>query len=111
MIFYYVSYMLFFNKACSWSIGFFQVLNISKLHHVFRRNHSTFYVQIFFSVISVQIFSIKNVNPSFYIKYVENGYFLLLAKFEMYGKHVKNGYFPLLCRFEMTQLDLIEIRQ
>jgi hypothetical protein len=74
----------FFNyKAWSWSIGFLQVLNISKLHHMLESNHSTFYVQSFSSVVFVQTFSIKNANPSFYVKYVENGYFLLLSKFEM----------------------------
>jgi hypothetical protein len=32
----------------------------------------------------VQIFGIKNANPFFYVKYVENGYFPLLSKFEMF---------------------------
>jgi hypothetical protein len=36
----------FFNyKACNWSIGFLQIVNISKLYHMFKSNHSTFYVQ------------------------------------------------------------------
>ena len=37
----------------------------------------------FSSVISIQIFSIKIANPSFYIKCVENAYFPLPSKFEM----------------------------
>jgi hypothetical protein len=36
---------LFYNKASSWSIGFLQIVNISKLHHMLESNHSTFYVQ------------------------------------------------------------------
>jgi hypothetical protein len=34
----------FNNKACNWSIGFLQIVNISKLHHMLENNHSTFYV-------------------------------------------------------------------
>jgi hypothetical protein len=38
----------FFNyKACNWSIGFFQIMNISKLYHMLESNHSTLYVQSF----------------------------------------------------------------
>jgi hypothetical protein len=37
----------FNNKACNWSIGFLQIVNISKLHHMLENNHSTFYVQSF----------------------------------------------------------------
>jgi hypothetical protein len=74
-----------YYKAYNWSIGFLQVLNISELHHMLESNHSTFYIarEKFYSVVSVQIFSIKNSNPFFYGKYVENGYFPLLFKFEM----------------------------
>jgi hypothetical protein len=42
--FYYVSNIYFYNKACNWSIGFLQIMNISKLHHILGSNHSTFYV-------------------------------------------------------------------
>jgi hypothetical protein len=70
--------LFFYYKACSWNIGFLQVANISKLHHMFKSNHRTFYVQI-----SIQIFSVKNANPSLYAKHVENGYFPLPSKFEM----------------------------
>jgi hypothetical protein len=35
----------YYNKACNWSIGFFQIVNISKLHHMLESNHSTFYVR------------------------------------------------------------------
>jgi hypothetical protein len=34
-------------KACSWNIGFLQVVNISKLHHMFKSNHFTFDMQSF----------------------------------------------------------------
>jgi hypothetical protein len=37
----------------------------------------------FSSVVSIQSFGIKNANPSFYKKYVENGYFPLLSKFQI----------------------------
>jgi hypothetical protein len=37
----------------------------------------------FLSVVYIQIFSLKNVNPSFYAKRAKNGYFLLPSKFEM----------------------------
>jgi hypothetical protein len=37
----------------------------------------------FSSVISIQIFSVKNANPSFYSKRVENAYFPLPSKFKM----------------------------
>jgi hypothetical protein len=34
-------------KACNWSLGFLQIVKISKLHHMLESNHSTFYVQNF----------------------------------------------------------------
>jgi hypothetical protein len=37
----------------------------------------------FSSVVSIQIFSVKNANPSFYAKYIENKYFSLPSKFKM----------------------------
>jgi hypothetical protein len=37
----------------------------------------------FSSVVSIQTFSVKNANPFFYAKYIENGYFPLPSKFEM----------------------------
>jgi hypothetical protein len=37
----------------------------------------------FSSIIFIQIFSVKNENPSFYTKCIENGSFPLLSKFEM----------------------------
>jgi hypothetical protein len=37
----------------------------------------------FSSVVSIQIFSVKNTNPSFYAKCIENDYFPLPSKFEM----------------------------
>jgi hypothetical protein len=40
---------------------------------------------MFSSVISIQIFSVKNANPSFYEIHVENNYFPLPSKFEMEG--------------------------
>jgi hypothetical protein len=39
----------------------------------------------FSSVVSIQIFSLKNANPSFYKIHVENDYFPLPSKFEMLG--------------------------
>jgi hypothetical protein len=36
-----------------------------------------------FSVVSIQIFRVKNANPSFYAKHVENNYFPLPSKFKM----------------------------
>jgi hypothetical protein len=45
--FYYVSYTFFYNKACNWSIGFLQIVNISKLYHLLGSNHSTFYMWSF----------------------------------------------------------------
>jgi hypothetical protein len=44
-------------------------------------NHSTFYIVS--SIVPIQIFCIKNVNPSFYAKHVENAYFPLPFKFEL----------------------------
>jgi hypothetical protein len=35
------------NKTCNWSIGFLQIVNISKLYHILGSNHSTFYVWSF----------------------------------------------------------------
>jgi hypothetical protein len=35
----------FYNKAFNWSIGFLQIVNILKLHHMLESNHSTFYVR------------------------------------------------------------------
>jgi hypothetical protein len=37
----------FYNRAYIWSIGFLQIVNISKLYHMLGSNHSTFYVQSF----------------------------------------------------------------
>jgi hypothetical protein len=37
----------FYNNACNWSIGFLQIVNISKLYHMLGSNHSTFYVWSF----------------------------------------------------------------
>jgi hypothetical protein len=37
----------FNNKACNWSIGFLQIVNISKLYHMFGSNYSTFYMRSF----------------------------------------------------------------
>jgi hypothetical protein len=37
----------FNNKACNWSLGFLQIVNISKLYHILGSNHSTFYVWSF----------------------------------------------------------------
>jgi hypothetical protein len=37
----------FYNKASSWSMGFLQIVNISKLYHILGSNHSTFYVWSF----------------------------------------------------------------
>jgi hypothetical protein len=53
-----------------------------------------FYVQIFLVSFPYKNFSNKNANPSFYIKYVENGYFPLLSKFEKYKEaKAKTKYF------------------
>jgi hypothetical protein len=43
----------------------------------------------FSSVISIQVFSIKNANPSFYSKCVEDTYFPLPSQFEMLLYHEK----------------------
>ena len=51
-------------------------MNISKLHQMFKSNHCMFYVRSSL-LSSLQIFGIKNWNPSFYAKHVENGYFPL----------------------------------
>jgi hypothetical protein len=37
----------FYNKAYNWSIGFLQIVNISKLYHILGSNHNTFYVWSF----------------------------------------------------------------
>jgi hypothetical protein len=37
----------FYNKAFNWSIGFLQIVNISKLYHMLGSNHSTFYLWSF----------------------------------------------------------------
>jgi hypothetical protein len=73
----------FYYKACSWNIGFLQVVNISKLHHMFKRNHIMIYVQRFLVSFLYKFFCIKSANPLFYVKHVENGYFPLLSKFEI----------------------------
>jgi hypothetical protein len=39
----------------------------------------------FLSVVSIQIFNVKNTNPSFYEIYVKNNYFPLPFKFEMWA--------------------------
>jgi hypothetical protein len=38
-------YIFLYNKACYWSIGFLQIVNISKLYHILGSNYSTFYVR------------------------------------------------------------------
>jgi hypothetical protein len=40
-------HVFFNNKACIWSIGFLQIVNISKFYHILGSNHSTFYVWSF----------------------------------------------------------------
>jgi hypothetical protein len=40
-------YAFFYNKACNWSIGFLQIVNISKLYHMLGSNHSTLYMWSF----------------------------------------------------------------
>jgi hypothetical protein len=37
----------FYNRTYNWSIGFLQIVNVSKLYHMLVSNHSTFYVQSF----------------------------------------------------------------
>jgi hypothetical protein len=78
-------YVFFYNKACNWSIWFLQIVNISKLYHVLGSNHSTFYVWSFQSVVSIQIFSLKNAIPSINKIHVKNDYFPLPSKFEMWA--------------------------
>jgi hypothetical protein len=33
------------NKAWNWSIGFLEIVNISKFPHIFESSHSVFYIQ------------------------------------------------------------------
>jgi hypothetical protein len=42
----------------------------------------------FSSVVSIEIFRVKNANPYFYAKRIENGYFPLPSKFEMMTPNV-----------------------
>ena len=35
---------VFNNKACTKNIGFFQIMNMSKLYHMLGSKHSTFYM-------------------------------------------------------------------
>jgi hypothetical protein len=37
----------YYYEACNWSIGYLQVVNISKSHHMLKSNHSIFCVQSF----------------------------------------------------------------
>jgi hypothetical protein len=53
--FYYVSYTFFHNKACNWSIGFLQIVNISKLYHILGSNHSTFYVSFHYKFLVLKM--------------------------------------------------------
>jgi hypothetical protein len=41
----------------------------------------------FSSIVSIQIFSVKNANPSFYTKCIENDYFPLPSKFKIGGSN------------------------
>jgi hypothetical protein len=51
---------MFFNyKACNWSIGFLQIVNISKLHHMLEIHHSMFYVQSFQVLFSYKFLVLK----------------------------------------------------
>jgi hypothetical protein len=59
-------------------------VNVSKLYHILGTNHSTHVLRVkFSSVISVQIFSLKNANPSINKIHVEKDYLPLPSKFEM----------------------------
>jgi hypothetical protein len=46
----------------------------------------------FSSVVSIQIFSLKNANPSFNEIHVENDYFPLPSKFKMYVLDTKYSF-------------------
>jgi hypothetical protein len=46
----------------------------------------------FSSDVSIQIFSLKNANPSFNEIHVENDYFPLLSKFEMWSLSLHHQY-------------------
>jgi hypothetical protein len=50
---------------------------------MFKSEHCTFYVQSFLALFPYKFFGVKNANPSFYAKHVENGYCPLPSKFEM----------------------------
>jgi hypothetical protein len=80
----------FYNKACNWNIGFLQIVNISKLHHMLESNRGTFYFKCRFYT----NFCVKNANPSFYAKRIKNGYFPLSSKFEM-GPQWEANWVPL----------------
>jgi hypothetical protein len=56
----------------------------------------------FSSVVSIQIFSVKNVNPSFNEIHVENDYFPLPSKFEM-----QYNTFPCNTSYEVFQMHQI----
>jgi hypothetical protein len=66
--FFNMFYLCFFNnKACNWSIGFLQIVNISKLYHMLGSNYSTFYVWSFqvsfpykFLVLKTRILLLRN---------------------------------------------------
>ena len=73
----------FYYKACSWNIGFLQVVSISKLHHMFKSNHRMFYMQSFLVLFLYKFLVLEIQTLLFYSKCVENGYFSLPSKFEM----------------------------
>jgi hypothetical protein len=77
----------FNNKASSWSIGFLQIVNISRLHHMLESNHSKFYVQ------SIQV--------SFPYKFLVLKMRILLF--------MQNGYFPLPSKFEMKAMEELNL--
>jgi hypothetical protein len=61
----------------------------------------------FSSVVSIQIFSLKNANPSINEKHVENDYFLLPSKFEM--KAFSRDYIILEFHLRLMEYTLLQL--
>jgi hypothetical protein len=55
----YFLYVFLYYKACIWNIGFLQVVTISKLYHMFKSNHCTFYMQSFLVLFPYKILALK----------------------------------------------------
>jgi hypothetical protein len=103
----------FNNKTCNWSIGFLQIVNISKLYHILGSNHSTFYLWSFqvsfpykFLVLKIRILLlIKYMWKTITFHCLPSSRWLVSGWVHSINEiHVENDYFPLPSKFKMTSL-------